>query len=252
MYDDECKKCEQASKIAEPFIKKIRLARQSRRLKELEKSLPAGVFYIFSLPENAGSFNKNNSGKNTFHLPLFYPFKEVTSRTGLGNFCLYHGDLSDACNEKAANWLLTKVFNDINVPLVIAGRKPGKKIRRMAHLFSHSCYIADPSTGEMDDLIGKAHIHVLPSFNYKRPELKLVHALHAGRHCVVNETAVTGTGLEGACYIASNANAFKSTILQLIHRPFEEEEIELRKIILGPGELNDPVEQLLELLFEDV
>ncbi|MBC7872448.1 MAG: glycosyltransferase, partial [Ferruginibacter sp.] len=173
----------------------------------------------------------------------------VKSKTGVGSFCLYHGDLSDPCNEKAALWLLSKVFNDINIPLVIAGKEPGKQIHKLAQFYSHTCLIVDPSPGEMDDLVDKAHINVLPSFSYKQPEQKLVHALYTGRHCIVNPQAVAGTQLESACHIGKNAEAFKSIILQLYHRPFEEEEIELRKKIFSHLNEEEPLEQLVQWLY---
>jgi hypothetical protein len=43
---------------------------------------------------------------------------------------------------------------------------------------------------------------------------------------------VSGSGLEPACHIATNANAFASIIAQLYHQPFGEEEIRLRKRLL--------------------
>jgi hypothetical protein len=44
---------------------------------------------------------------------------------------------------------------------------------------------------------------------------------------------VSGTGLEPACHIGSNANAFASIILQLYHQPFTREEVILRQQLLG-------------------
>jgi hypothetical protein len=44
---------------------------------------------------------------------------------------------------------------------------------------------------------------------------------------------VEGTGLEGACHIASNAEGFASVIAQLYNRPFTEDEITLRRRLLG-------------------
>ena len=85
----------------------------------------------------------------------------------------------------------------------------------------------------MNDLLAKAHIHILPSFNNTGIKLKLLHALYNGRHCVVNPAAVEGSELEAACHIGTNAHALASIILQLYHKPFGEEEIILRKKLLG-------------------
>jgi len=84
----------------------------------------------------------------------------------------------------------------------------------------------------MNDLVANAHIHVLPSFNSTGIKLKLINALFNGRHCIVNEAAVDGSGLEAACHIGVNADAIASIITQLYHHPFSEEEIMLRKKLL--------------------
>jgi hypothetical protein len=85
---------------------------------------------------------------------------------------------------------------------------------------------------EMNDLVQKAHINVLPSFNTTGVKLKLIHALFEGRHCIVNDAAVKGSELEPACHISNSADNIASIILQLYHQPFTEEEIHLRKRIL--------------------
>jgi hypothetical protein len=84
----------------------------------------------------------------------------------------------------------------------------------------------------MNDLVQKAHINVLPSFNTTGVKLKLIHALFEGRHCIVNDAAVKGSELEPTCHISNSADNIASIILQLYHQPFTEEEIHLRKRIL--------------------
>jgi hypothetical protein len=178
------------------------------------------------------------------------PYNEVNSKEGIGCFCLYHGNLSVSENEKAALWLLTKVFNDLKVPLVIAGKNPSPKLERLAGKHSNACVVANPSEQEMQDMIGKAQINILPSFNSTGIKLKLLNALFNGRHCVVNEATVLSTGLEPACHIGNNATAFKSLIVQLYHQPFAEEEIRLRKKLLCPNfDNNKNAQRLIQWIF---
>ena len=61
----------------------------------------------------------------------------------------------------------------------------------------------------------------------------MINALYNGRHCVVNDEAVEGSGLEDACHIGTTSKAIASIITQLYHHPFGEEEINLRKKLLG-------------------
>ena len=105
----------------------------------------------------------------------------------------------------------------------------------MVHTLQHCCLVADPTDGELNDLIRKAHINILPSFNKNITgiRLKLLHVLFEGRHCIVNDPMVRGTGLEPACHMGTTADAFAAIILQLYHQPFTNEEIVLRKELLG-------------------
>jgi hypothetical protein len=248
LYKDECRHYSHLAETSS-FIKKFQLSRLSRQMKIHEDALPQNCLYAFSTKNDADSFKEDHHLKNVYYLPLSFPYQTIESETGIGNFCLYHGDLSNPDNEKAVLWLLTNVFNDISTPLVIAGKKPGERLKKLAEFYSHTCLITDPTQTEMDDLIRKAHINILPSFTNKRPELKLLHALFNGRHCVVNDNAVTGSPLKDACHVGSNANAFKSIILQLYHQPFEQIEIDLRKRLLQQNKKEEPAKMLVEWLY---
>lgn len=247
MFDDECRNASHRAKEEMQLLKKFRLKKYSAKMKEYEDALPPNVLYVFSNRGNASMFMEDHQFNQTRFIPLLHPFNEIKAVTGSGNFFLYHGDLSDPYNEKAVVWLLEKVFNDVKINFVIAGKSPGKRIRKLGHLYAHTCLIADPSETEMEDLVRKAHSHVLPSFSYKSPELKLVRALHEGRHCIVNENAVKDTALAPACYVAETANAFKSLIWELHRKPFEEEEIRLRERLFSE---NEPSSSFIELLYQ--
>lgn len=80
--------------------------------------------------------------------------------------------------------------------------------------------VPDPNDQELKDIISKAQIHVIPSFNCTGIKLKLLNALFNGRHCVVNAEAVEGTGLKEVCHLAEGAGEFKTVIENLYERPF--------------------------------
>lgn len=250
MYNDECRYYNHLNGSKSLFFQKLLQKDQAAEMKRYENALPKECSYIFPNRDCMNSFKEDHQVANSFYFPLMHPFNKIECKTGIGNFCLYHGDLSDPDNEKAVIWLLTKVFNEISTPLVIAGKQPGRQIQKLAELYLHTCLITDPSQTELDDLISKAHINILPSFSNKKPELKLIHSLLNGRHCITNDEGVIGTELESACHIGKNANAFRSIILQLYHQPFEEEEINLRRrIFQSIKKEKDPVHQLTNWLF---
>lgn len=215
------------------LFKKFYYRFESRLLATYEKNLPKDLQYA-CITQREEQFFRNEYGlTNAFFLPVFTPYHDIRCLEGMGTFCLYHGNLGVAENEKAAIWLLNEVFFKIKIPLVIAGKNPSRRLDKLAHLCQHTCLVANPSDTELNDLVRLAHINVLPSFSDTGIKVKLLHALFEGRHCITNEAMVKGTGLEGACHVGTNAQAFASIVLQLHHQPFSEEEIRLRKNMLG-------------------
>jgi hypothetical protein len=219
-------------KYEKDLFRKIYFLNESASLYKYEKRLP-GNLPVFSVSEADADYYKDIFKiEDVKYLPVFIPYKEVKGMEGRGDYCLYHGNLSIAENDWAARWLLKRVFSKIKMPLIIAGKNPTKRLQRLADKNKNVSLIANPAGNEMDDLIEKAHIHVLPSFNNTGVKLKVINALFNGRHCVVNEAAVEGSGLEATCHVGTNAEAFKSILTQLYYLPFAEEEISLRKKIL--------------------
>ena len=233
LHNDENSYYKKLAEYETNLFKKLYFLNESRLLKKFQAKLPKNCLYVCVSKKDARTFAQKYKLPHVEFLPVFVCWSQVNGDEGVGNFCLYHGNLSVAENEKAACWLLDKVFTKIKVPFVIAGKNPSRRLSKWAHLCQHTCLVADPSEKEINDLVQKAHINILPSFNNTGIKLKMLHALYKGRHCVVNEAAVEGSDLEATCHIGNNANALASIILQLYHQPFGEEEIRLRKKILG-------------------
>ncbi|MEO6611116.1 MAG: glycosyltransferase family 4 protein [Chitinophagaceae bacterium] len=235
MHNEESVYYKELARAEPSFFKKLYFLRESRLIKKYTHHLPGQCMYACLSPDDLHAFKEIYHLPDVRMVPIFPSWQEVSGEEGIGNLCLYHGNLSVPENEKAAIWLLQNVFTKIRKPFVIAGKNPTRRLQKMAHLCQHTCLVADPTETELNDLIRKAHINVLPCFNKKITgiRLKLLHALYEGRHCIVNEPMVKGTGLEGACHTGTTANAFASIIAQLYNQPYTAEEIQLRKRLLG-------------------
>jgi Glycosyl transferases group 1 len=235
MHNDESIYYKELARAEHSLLKKLFFYNESRLLKKFSHHLPGDSTYACISESDVTILHTEYKLSNVKFLPAFPAWQNVTGQEGQGNLCLYHGNLSVPENEKAASWLICKVFTKARVPFVVAGKKPSRRLQKLAGLCQHTCLVADPSETEMNDLVRKAHIHVLPCFNKNVTgiRLKLLHALFEGRHCVVNDPMVAGTGLDDACHIGTNATAFASIIMQLYHQPFTKEEIILRKQLLG-------------------
>jgi glycosyltransferase involved in cell wall biosynthesis len=197
-----------------------------------EKSIANKVGFIGVSEQDVTLYQRLFNVKDIYYLPVFIPHTMAVGKEGKGCFCLYHGNLSINENETAAIWLLQNVFAGLAIPFVIAGKDPSKKLLDMVQQHRQTCIVANPAEKEMQDLIAKAQVHILPSFNSTGVKLKLINALFNGRHCVVNTAGVKGSGLETLCHIGDDAASLKKIIEEIYQRPFTEQEKERRQGVL--------------------
>jgi hypothetical protein len=211
------------------WFKKLYYLHESAVLKKYERRIASSWPVLAVTQSDADRAAISYQSKNITVIPVFLPFQHIESPQGTGCYCLYHGNLSVEENEKAAIWLLENVFNNLPIPFLIAGKKPGSKLYRVVSRFKNCCLVPDPSDQELKDIITKAQIHVIPSFNCTGIKLKLLNALFNGRHCVVNPDAVDGTGLHELCHVARNAEDFKEVVSNLYERPFTFMDLQFRR-----------------------
>ena len=214
-------------------IKKFYFNHESKLLKKYEKQLAQKVKIVAVSKQDVQLYQDIFDADNISHLPVFTPFDTVAGKEGKGCFCLYHGNLSINENEQAAIWLLNHVFNDLDIPFLIAGKNPSQKLIFLAEQHKQTCIVANPGEKELQDIIAKAQINILPSFNNTGVKLKLLNALFNGRHCLVNRAGVAGSGLDRICQVAEDADEFKTAISYLYNIPYCEEDNMQRRRMLG-------------------
>ncbi len=230
-------------------LKKYYFNHESKLLKAYEHQLAGKVKIVAVSEEDVQLYRTLFAAPDISYLPVFIPFTNAAGLAGKGCYCLYHGNLSINENEEAAIWLLQNVFNQLEVPFVIAGKNPSEKLTFMAHQHPHTCLVANPGDKELQDMIAKAQVNILPSFNNTGVKLKLLNALFNGRHCLVNRAGVAGSGLDAICQLAEDADDFKTAISYLYHIPFTIEEKHDRQQVLQQLYCNSKSLQLVEDIF---
>lgn len=220
------------AKATNNIFKKIYFLAESKLLQRYEKNIADKALFIAVSEKDEATYKDLFGAKKTDYLPVFLPYDEVTAETGSGTFCLYHGNLSVPENEKAVLWLLRYVFNKIEIPFVIAGKNPSRKLTKMIYQNKNTCLITNPASHEMDELVKKAQVHILPSFNKTGIKIKLLNALFNGRFVLTNNDATEGTSLAGLCEIANTAEEYKNVLPALFSKIFTEKDILARKQIL--------------------
>jgi len=214
------------------IFRKLYFKIEASLLRKYENKLAPMADFWAVAQSDVDVFNRIYNVNNITFLPVFIPWNKPTCQLGLGSFCLYHGNLSVNENEKAVEWLLTHVFNRLEIPFVIAGKNPSNRLKKLVYQYKHTCLAENPSEHEMDDLIKKAQVNILPSFNRTGVKLKLLNAVFNGRHCLVNKAGINGSGIEPLCEMAETADDFKIKIKQLFYQDFTESMLQDRAKIL--------------------
>lgn len=160
--------------------------------------------------------------KDVIYLPGFHGNSEVKSIKGRGEYVLYHGNLSVSENSQAVEYLLEKIFNDLNVPLKIAGLNPSESLKRLISRHKNVELIPNPTQAEMEALIANAQVNVLVTFQATGLKLKLLNTLYNGRWMLVNTKMLAGTGLESLCEIADDTDLMKQKITSLFNTEFDQ------------------------------
>ena len=235
------------------YFKQAYYKNESRLLKKYEPEVAKKADLVLTVSENdKKEYEKIFGVKPVTYLPVFIPWEDVAEEEGIGNYCLYHGNLSVNENEIAALWLIEEVFSNIKIPLIIAGKKPSNKIKAAVKNKKHITIMADPSEATMEELIRAAQINVLPSFSNTGIKLKLLHALFRGRHCLVNNSMAEGSGLNELCNIEKNSKDFCNRIEQLFITPYCKADISKRKQVLKAVYNNaENAQKLVRIIYTD-
>lgn len=221
---------------------------ESIKLKSFEKILLAADHL---LPISKNDFEYLNSRyQNVTYLPAFHPNEEVISMPGKGDYILYHGNLSVVENNQAALFLVSNVFQNSDLKLIIAGSDPSPMLIQAVNENRSVELRINPGEVEMMRLIRNAHVNILPTFQNTGTKLKLLNALFNGRFVLANSPMVENTGLESLCVIRESAEEMNVALKELMNESFRESEIERRKKILSELYSNrHNAEKMLPLLF---
>ncbi len=231
-----------------PF-RKLFYAHESKLLKNYEKKLAQKIPILALSGKDVELYQQNFGATDIKHVPVFLPYLHAGGQQGKGFFCLYHANLAVNENEEAALWLVQKVFNDLDIPFVIAGKNPSQKLIFLAEQNQQACVVANPSDKELHDLIAKAQINILPSFNNTGVKLKLLNALYNGRHCIVNNAGVAGSGLRKACTLAEDEDDFKTAVKYLYDMPYTMEENSRRQQLLELYDNQKNADKLIDIFW---
>ena len=203
---------------------------EANRLKKFEDELKHAD-RIFAISKSDYEYLRQSYESIEF-VSAFHSNDSVTSKTGKGNFILYHGNLGVVENNQAALFIVKKVAAELKIPFVIAGKNPTDALKKEVKKYAHIELIENPPFEKISELLETAHINYLTTFQNTGIKLKLLNSLYRGRFCLVNTMMVNNTGLESLCIIENNPNATEKIITDLMEMEFTEHHINKRKQLL--------------------
>lgn len=214
-----------------PF-RRFYLRTEARRLLRFE-SILTSASGIFAVTQADADHFREIGCRNVWLMPSSHPGDSVISLPGLGNYALYHADLSVPENIQAVLFLLRNIFANSPHRLVIAGRNPHKSIIHAVDLLPNVSLLANPDDASMQKLIADAQVNILVTNQSTGLKLKLLNSLYAGRHCLVNSLMVAGTPLGHLCTVADDPHSLANALDSLMHQPFTQHDKDLRNSSLG-------------------
>jgi len=211
------------------FLKKIYFLIEAIKLKRFQNILlHADLMLTVSTEDN--EYLKQQFPDNTIeYLPSFHPYKNCISKIGKGDYVLYHGNLQISENHLAAMFLVKEVFTENDIKYKVAGLNPREDLKQLIASKNNIELIENPEQDKLEELIQNAHINCLVTFQKTGLKLKLLHALFAGRFCLVNEDMLYGTELYDLSIIGKTADELKNKIKALFSSSFTEFDVENRK-----------------------
>jgi hypothetical protein len=205
---------------------------ESMKLKQYQNQLKFATKMLVVSQTDRDYLAKQFPDKEVVYLPSFHGNNEVMSQPGKGDYVLYHGNLSVGENVLAAEYLVKEVFNDIQVPLKIAGLNPSESLKKLVADFKNIELIPNPPQAEMEALIKNAQINILVTFQATGLKLKLLNTLYNGRWMLVNREMLAGTGLESLCEIAADQAEMKKKVIELFNTEFDHSQLLARSELL--------------------
>ena len=230
------------------LAKKTYYKTESKKLEQFEHVLNSASAILTISPNDHSYFSAKY--KNVHYMPAFHPFETITSKTGTGNYFLYHGNLSVEENQLAVDFLIDEVFSKVPKKLIVAGKDPEHKLKSKIDKIQNVKLVSNPSDTKMKDLLANAQACVLPTFQATGLKLKLLISLFSSRFVIANNTMINNTGLDDLCEIANSAEKFVAQINKVSVSEFSSEKVLQRTEKLKQFSNQENGKRLLEIVSE--
>ena len=109
-------------------LRKRYYSSESRKLKQFESILDHANLSLAISKNDYNYFTSKYPSLKVIHISAFHQNNSIKIKEGVGDYVLYHGNLSVNENKEAVKFIINNVFKNIDTPLIIAGLNPDKEI----------------------------------------------------------------------------------------------------------------------------
>ncbi len=208
------------AKSAKSFLLKGIFYLEASKYKKYEKIL-SKVNCIIPISKSENHYFKEKYSKETFLLPPFHGNNTLkSSEEEVEKFAFYHGDLSISDNLKSALFIANE-FSKITIPLIIGGSVLPASLKKIINQFSHISFINIKEQNKLNNLLKKAHINILWSFQQSGTKLKVFTALYNGKHCIINKNITDNLSIKKICTVVNSGQELKDAVTELNLKEFK-------------------------------
>ena len=202
---------------------------ESMKLKAFESRLQHASLVFAITDADKQSLQERFPEMNVKTLPCFF---DATMPSMVGDtepFVLYHGNLSVNENHRVALFIMQQVAPLCpDVRFVIAGRNPNlKKVCDNVEI------VPNPTDKQLDDLLCKARIHLMLTFQPTGIKLKLLNTLtRSCGHIIANKDMLHGHQLGTFCTQAETPQQIADAIHQLMETAIDQALLNERRLAI--------------------
>ena len=231
MHNIEWQYYESLQQLGENIWKRFYYNQESRRLRVYDEKVLEHVDVLFTISEKDQNYYRELHDES-YYLPAAHG-EAYDVKEGKGGYFLFHGKLSVEDNKQAALHLIEKVFAGTEYRFIIAGLNPDKGLLSAAAKHDNVEVRANLSHEDLRVLIQNAQANILYTYQDNGIKLKLLHALHLGRHCIVNEEMVSNAPeLSDLCRIGATVEDMKGLVKIIENQSFTTEDVIRREKVL--------------------
>ncbi len=217
-------------RVEQHILKKNYYSFESNKLLAFEKKMLPLADAIFTISEKENQMISPHTTKSIFIPPFIDPV--IKSKPGMGEYALYHGDLSIKENEKATRFLIQAVLPNIDFPLKIAGRNPSHILKRLILKNKNCTLVENPSNDEMFELIENAQVILAPFSQSSGYKIKLLESLRLGRHIITSDIIQDFKELRPFMHFATRSKEWSTILNELKTSEYTQELYKIRKEFL--------------------